>query len=79
MLRVMGAAGADDGCEAAFGARSSEAEVWSLGEPGVDVDWKGSLGECWRFAEEVEGTGREGVSGNAGIRIVPADRCGGGQ
>ena len=41
----MGAAGSDVGYEAASEAQISKAEVWSLGEPGVDVDWKGSLGD----------------------------------
>ena len=41
-LRVVGAAGAEVRCEVASGAENSKAEV---GEPGVDVDWKGSLAD----------------------------------
>ena len=67
-LRVMDAAGADVWCEAASGAHSSKAEVWSPGEPGVDVDQKRSLGD----QSAMRGAG--GSQKNAQGRIVPAER-----
>ena len=42
-LSVMDIAGVDVGWEAASGAQSSKAKVWSPAGPGVD--WKGSLGD----------------------------------
>ena len=40
----MDTAGVDVDWEAAFRTQSSKAEVFFLGEPGVGVNWKGSLG-----------------------------------
>ena len=79
----MDVVGADVGWEAASATESSEAEVRSLGEPGVDVNRKGSLGDqsSKRLLEtrKRRGSVTEGNRGNAGTRIVPAERYGGGQ
>ena len=65
-LRVMDAVEADVGREAASGARSG-GEAQYLGEPGVVVDLRGSLGpkiheQRWRYAEDEEGSGADGIS-----------------
>ena len=63
-LRETNATGVHVNWQAASGAQSSLAEVSCFGELG-GIYWKG---QRWKYAQEVEGSGAEGLRGNAGTR-----------